>query len=242
MKLDASLKGLLKATLMGAGAAIAVWLTLSFYTSYSSVISAIVGGVAGAYYYRASLRNGLIIGTSSALVYVLLAVILTDALALLGITGFLSLGTIVLLLPEFLLSLLGGLGGGALGAFLVNLLVHWGPRESLPKLTITPEAKVLLQEKTDSDLGEGELILTEKEVAYARPKFMGTEFVGVLPLDQIVELGVQEDDLIIGSKIKSHEFGVQDPESWVKTVKEAMHNFVKKDESEVSPASAKVGL
>ena len=37
-----------------------------------------------------------------------------------------------------------------------------------------------------------------------------------------MELGIEEDDLIIGSKNKRHEFGVEDPEAWVKAIKEEM--------------------
>ena len=233
MKSDLSLRNLAKPILLGVGASIAAWMTLSFYIPYSLEISAVVGGLAGAYYYRAPLKKGLIIGVFQAIVYVPLVLVLIDAFSTLGLITFtqptiiLSPGILLLLLPELLISIVGGVGGGAIGSALVAVMSRREAGKNPEMCNISPDAKVILREKTDSDLGEGELILTEKEVAYARPKFMGVEIVGTLPLDQITELGVQEEDLVVGSVRRTHEFGVTDPESWVKTIKEAMQKFVK---------------
>ncbi len=218
----------LKPALTGVAASIAVWLALFTYIPLTVVVSTIAGGIVVGYTVKTPLKRGVLLGLLSAVIF---APILLIVIAVLIAVGFVTMpsGTIffspevlVSLIPEFLLSFAAGAGGGAAGTVVFDLLSRMGPKNVEPGPTLAADAKIILQEKTDSDLGEGELRLTEKQVAYVRPKLFGTEVIGVLALDQIVEVGVEEDDLIIGSKNRRHEFGVLDPEEWVKAIKEEM--------------------
>jgi hypothetical protein len=228
MKIDLSWEKYLKPALMGVAAAIAVWLALFTYAPLIVAISAIAGGVVAGYMVKNPLKRGLYVGLLSAVLFVPVLLVLITGLILIGFftmpsgTNFFSPEILLSLVPEFLLSVVGSAGGGAAGTFIFNQLSRMGPKEVEPKPSLSADAQIILQEKTDSDMGEGELLLTEKEVAYLRPKLFGSEIIGVLVLDQIVELGVEEDDLIIGSKNRRHEFGVEDPEAWVKAIKEEM--------------------
>ena len=228
MKIDLSWEKYLKPALTGAAAAIAVWLALFTYIPLTLTIGAIAGGIVAGYLVKNPLKRGLYVGLLSALLFAPALLLLIAGLIFIGFitvppgTNFFSPEVLLSLIPEFLLSSVGGTGGGAAGTVISNMLTRVGPKEGESKPSLSADAKIILQEKTDSDLGEGELILTEKEVAYLRPRLIGSEVIGVLSLDQIVELGIEEDDLIIGSKNRRHEFGVDDPEAWVKAIKEEM--------------------
>ena len=240
MKIDLSWEKYLKPALTGVAASIAVWLALFTYTPLALALSTIAGGIVAGYLVKNPLKRGLYVGLLSALLFVPILLLLIAGLISIGFItmpldlNFFSPETLYTLIPEFLVSFVAGTGGGAAGTVIFNMLARMGPKEVESKPSLSADAKILLREKTDSDLGEGELILTEKEVAYLKPKLIGSEIIGVLSLDQIVELGIEEDDLIIGSKNRRHEFGVDDPEAWVKSIKEEMNKQTTQKPSETT--------
>src|SRR3989337_408245 len=114
MKIDLSWEKYPKPALTGVAAAIAVWLALFTYIPLTLTIGAIAGGIVAGYLVKNPLKRGLYVGLLSALLFAPALLLLIAGLIFIGFitlppgTNFFSPEILLSLVPEFLLSFVGG--------------------------------------------------------------------------------------------------------------------------------------